>query len=261
VALDQVEHVRRPPPVQQVRGRPGPELPRQLRHEADVGELGAGDHVRAAAPAVADVALGHRVEAPVGEDGTLGCARGPGGQHDGDVPVRIFGKVGQSGALTGARAEVGQDVAPIRRRSDPNHHGVRLVDRPARWREHDVGADDLQGAAPFGIGEPGVDPGGDGPEPRQGQVGHDVGRIGGNRQRRHGARADPPVEEPDGGLGRQSVEVGEGHRPSGRGDEGRPLAVPTRRFGDQMGQVHARRVPCPFGGGRLGWGFGAAEPS
>ena len=92
---DEAQHVVGPPPVDQVHGAGGAQVPGQLGHEPDVGQLGARQHGRAAAPAAAGVGLAHGGQLGLAEHRALGGAGRARGQHDGHRAVGVGGERGR----------------------------------------------------------------------------------------------------------------------------------------------------------------------
>ena len=109
VVGDETQHVSGAPAVEEVEGRADPEVPRQLGHEADVGELGARQHGSPAVGAVADVGSGHGRQLALAEHGPAGRAGGARGEDDGHQPVGV-GLQGRRGQAVVSAAQVGQDL-------------------------------------------------------------------------------------------------------------------------------------------------------
>ena len=170
---DAGERVGGPPPAEHVGGRAEAQVPGQLRHEPDVGELRAGQHRGGVggrvAPGVGDVDAGDRGQLPLAEPRALGQARGAGGEHQRDVALGVVGRRRRRGCPGGASASSWSRVVRGRARGRrPRRRACLLV-----------------------LGQPRVHPGGDGADLGGGGVGDHVAAVRRQPEEDHVARAPP----------------------------------------------------------------------
>ena len=244
----------------QVLGAPSLQVARQLGGGAQMRQRRAGHGVPAAAPGLADVALGDEAQLAPAEHGTLRRPRRPRREHDGDGTV-VVGVEGRR-ALAAVAHTLEQGLGAAGHRLN-EHRGARLV-APGRaqvlCRHQQARVGRPQHGATLGLHELGVDRSSNRPELGRGHVGHEVLGHRGQQQRHHvalphaqlgqghrhlvGRRVELFVSESQPFVGHEGRRGTEAARRLGRG-LGEHAAEPTRRARDAAGSPAAGQRGSP----------------
>ena len=245
VAVDQLEDRLGTPLGEQV-GRPaGGEEPRQLGHDADVGELGAGVAVAAAAPGAAGVEVGDDPELPAGVPRSLGGAGAARREADAHRAIGIVHELGDGTAVS---SQTGEDAVGVIGEHD--RFDVEAIGHAVEVGvvgEHQVGLEHLECRPALRPPEPGIETCGHGTDLRCGQVGDDV--VGGARKAQRDDRTGPEAAggQAGGDLVGEPIEIGVGDDPTFGRDVRRSVCVVGGGTADHTVRARVQSVPAAPG--------------